>query len=90
VFFFDFAASSDRGILVVNEGLDESGAAFPVKFDIKHVLPHLSRSGLAEFDLVLDGGFQTLNVVEDHWESHQTSGDSNRGDHDAAESNGSK
>jgi hypothetical protein len=57
---------------------------------VDHLLPHVTRAGLAVLDLSLDGGLQLLHVVEDHGERDQAGRHCDRAEDDGAEGDGAK
>jgi hypothetical protein len=63
-----------------------SAAAAAVLMDVQHLLPHVTRTCLAEFDFALHAGLQRLHVVEDEREGQQACGHGHRAEHDRNES----
>jgi hypothetical protein len=53
--------------------------------NIEHLLPHGVGAGLAEVDFDLDGGLQSLYIVEDQWECDQAPSDGDGAKNDGTE-----
>jgi len=72
--------------------LPEHAGAFVAvqRLDVQHLAPHVTRTGLAEIDFDLDRGLQSLDIMEDHGEGQQASGDGHRAEDDGGEGDGSR
>jgi hypothetical protein len=58
--------------------------------NIEHLFPHGVGTALAEVDFDLDGSLQSLDIVEDQWESDEAPSDGDGAEDDGAEGHRAK